>query len=152
VIKINCDLCGKVDENLKRAIVESTELNVCSTCSRFGKVLGPVSNNIPKPKISTIRNNEEKVELLIDDYTNIIKKGRESMGLSQKDFAKKINEKESVIHKIETGSIQPSLSLAKKLGKMLNIKLIEEYKETHESLKKSKDVGFTMGDFIKSRK
>ena len=95
---------------------------------------------------------EEKISLLVDDYPQIIKKSRESIGLTQKDFANKINEKESVIHKIETGTLEPSLELAKKLEKFLKIKLIEEHEESHEKFKKSKEEGFTLGDFIHVKK
>lgn len=152
MIRINCDLCGKIEENLKRAIIESIELNVCNECSRFGKVLGPVKEGFVKQSSRKIEPKEEKVELLVENYAEIIKRKRESMNLTQKDFANKINEKEATIHKIETGSLEPPLSLAKKLEKMLNIKLIEEHEERHAAFKKRKEEGFTLGDFIKLKK
>ena len=74
------------------------------------------------------------------------------IGLSQKDFASRINEKESMIHKIETGAFEPPLDLAKKLEKILGIKLVEEHLEKHEKFKRSKEGGFTLGDFIKVKK
>ena len=98
---------------------------------------------------NNLQEKEEKIELLVEGCADLIKKKRESMGISQKDFAIKINEKESMIHKIETGIFRPSISLAKKLGKFLGIKLIEEHQETHEKFKKPKEEGFTLGDFIK---
>ena len=158
MIRINCDLCGKVDERLNRTLIEGVELNVCSVCSKFGKVIAPVKRFSAKEqhkmfeKQSSIQKKEEKVELLVQDYSDIIKKKRESIGLSQKDFAKRINEKESVIHKIETGAFEPDLQLAKKLEKMLGVKLTEEYEERHESFKKKREGGFTLGDFIKIKK
>ena len=91
---------------------------------------------------------EEKIELIVENYADIIKKKRESMRLSQKDFASKLNEKESTVHHIETGRLEPSLALAKKLEKMLGIKIIEEYDENLELPKRRKDEGFTFGDFI----
>lgn len=154
MIKINCELCGKVDEIFNRALIEGVELNVCSGCSKFGKVLGPVKKDVIKaiPKEKGIEAKEEKIELLVENYAGIIKKKRESMGLSQKDFAKIINERESVVHKIETGNFEPQLSLAKKLEKVLRVKLVEEHEERHKIIKKRREESFTLGDFINIKK
>lgn len=155
MIRINCDLCGKVDERLSRTLIEGVELHVCSACSKFGKVLAPVKRYTPKEHhkmMQKMEEKEEKVDLLAEGYADIIKKRRESMGLTQKDFANKINEKESTIHKIEIGALEPSLYLAKKLEKALGVKLIEEYEEMHETLKSKKGEGFTLGDFIRIKK
>ena len=42
------------------------------------------------------------------------------MSMTQKQFAKYINLKESMLHKIETGSFEPPLDMAKKLEKILS--------------------------------
>ena len=156
VIQINCDLCGKVDERLNRALIEGVELNVCSACSKFGKIIAPVHRPSPKEQhkqyIKQQEKKGEKIEILVDNYADMIKKGRESMGLTQKDFANKINEKESIIHKIETGTFIPALSLAKKLEKILGVKLVEEHLEKHESIRRKKEEGFTLGDFINAKR
>ena len=157
MIRINCDLCGKVEENLARALIEGVELEVCSACSRFGKIISPVRRLSPKEQHKRFQKkvesqNEEKIELLVENYADIIKRKRESMGLTQKDFANKINEKESTIHKIESGTLEPQLSLSKKLEKALGVKIIEDYEEKHEALKRKKEEGFTLGDFIMAKK
>lgn len=158
MININCDLCGKVEENLNKTLIEGVELAVCSACSKFGKVIAPVKRYSPKEqhkqlqKQAQAEEKTEKMELLAENYQDIIKKSRESMGLTQKDFASRINEKESIIHKIETGAFEPSLSLAKKLEKALGIKLVEEHEEKHESFKRKQEEGFTLGDFIRIKK
>ena len=155
MIKINCDLCGKVDENLFRTLIEGVELNVCSACCKFGKILAPIKRYTPKEQHRMFQNRaekQEKIELLMENYAEIIKSKRESMGWSQKDFASRINEKESVVHNLETGNFEPQLSLAKKLEKILVIKIIEEHEEKHDVVKKRRDEGFTLGDFIKIKK
>jgi len=155
VIKINCDLCGKTTESLAKAIIEGVQLDVCSDCAKFGKVIEAVKRPSAKEQHKQYikqQAKEEKVELLVEDYAEIIKKKRESMGLTQKDFANRINEKDVTIHKIETGSFNPPLPLAKKLERFLGIKIIEQHEEKFESSRKNKDEGFTLGDFIKLKK
>ena len=156
MIKINCDLCGKIEERLNKALIEGVELIVCYECSKFGKVIAPIRKSINKEtikaKLKAQEESEEKIELLVENYAELIKKAREALGLSQKDFAKTVNEKESTIHKIEIGALEPQLALAKKLEKVLKIKLIEDYHEKHESKKKGRIGGFTLGDFIKLSK
>lgn len=154
MIKINCDLCGKVEGSLARALIEGVELDVCSTCGKFGKILAPVKRYSPKEQRKMLQKaepKEEKIALLAENYSGIIKQKRESMGLSQQDFAKKINEKESTVRHMETGTFEPSIPLAKKLEKMLGIRLVEEYEEKHESAKRKSEEGFTLGDFIKTK-
>ena len=152
MIKINCDLCGKTNSAFNRALIENVELTVCTDCSKFGKVIGTIKKEAPQPKKHITQHGkdapEEKIEVLVEDYPNIIRKRREAMGLTQKDFAFKINEKDSLVHKIETGNFHPSLDMARKLEKILGIKLIEEYSEKKENVKASKREGFTLGDFI----
>lgn len=156
MIKINCDLCGKTIESLAKAIIEGVQLDVCSDCAKFGKVISQPRRPSAKEQVARIKKQyekkEERIELLVDDYANLIKRKRESMGMSQKDFAAKISEKESIVHKIETGSFEPDLALARKLEKSLGIKLTEAYEEKHEDSKKTKSEGFTLGDFIKLNK
>ena len=156
MIKINCDLCGKTETDLNRAIIEGVELNVCNDCGKFGKILAPVKRYSPKEqhKMSLkTAPKEEKIELLAEDYPEIIKKRREAMGLSQKDFALRISEKESIVHHIETGSFMPPIQMARKLEKILGVKLVEDYEERREAQGKNrKEEGFTLGDFIKIKK
>ncbi|MBI2101958.1 TIGR00270 family protein [Candidatus Woesearchaeota archaeon] len=152
---INCDLCGKRVEILAKAVIEGVQLDVCSDCARFGKVVQQPKRLDAKSQIRQMQKSpqkEEKMELLVENYAEIIRKRRESMGLTQKDFAGKISEKEATVHKIETGALAPPLSLAKKLERFLGVRLVEEYEESHETPKGREINGFTLGDFINVRK
>ncbi len=144
---MGCDMCGRQAE-LYRAVIEDVELNVCESCAKFGKVVGRREAEL-KPGKRFSEQKSEKMELIVDNFSGLIKKKREDLKLTQKEFAQKINEKESVIHKIETGGLEPSLALARKLEKMLKIKLVEEHEEVHEKAQKNREEGFTIGDFIK---
>src|SRR3989338_6849524 len=148
-----CDMCGNPGK-LFKTIVEGTELSVCQECSRFGKVVGIIKQSVVRQESE--RKSEEPetevMELLVEDYAEKIRKKRESLGLNQGEFAKKLNEKESLIQKIEAGHFEPSIGLAKKISRILQIKLVEEYEERHEKQPRPKAVGFTLGDFIKIKK
>ena len=158
MIEINCDLCGKTEETLVRAVIESVELDVCSACAKFGKVIANVHRPTAKEQHKQfkakmqIKSEEERMELLVEDYSTIIKKKRESLGMTQKDFAARISEKESIVHNIETGHMEPQIDLARKLERLLGVKLVEHHEEKHNQVKSKTGGGFTLGDFIKVRK
>ena len=94
---------------------------------------------------------KEIIQKIVDDFAEKIRIKREKLGLKQEDFAKSISEKESVIHKLETGEFHPSLELAEKLEKILKIKLIEEYEEEYQPQTKT-DLTTTIGDLVQIRK
>ena len=146
---MNCDLCGKNSE-LFKARIENAIMNVCSKCSKFGEVIERVievnENKVVKNKIE-----EELIELIKEGYGLIIKKAREKLGLTQEELAKKINEKASLIHKLENELIEPSLELAEKLEKFLKIKLIEYYKDKKDKLITSGSGKMTIGDLLNAK-
>ncbi|AJF62602.1 MAG: hypothetical protein QT11_C0001G0459 [archaeon GW2011_AR20] len=139
----NCELCGR-SEILTKAIIESSLLNVCENCAKFGKAILVKQHAAAKP---LKQKTTEIINIINPDYPGIIKNAREKLGMKQEDLAKKIDEKLSVMHKLETGNLQPTLLLAKKLEKILNIKLIEVYQETNEKLN-LKDSTLTIGDLV----
>ncbi len=147
---MNCELCG-TEGNLYKVLIENTELNVCEKCSKFGKLLGRISTQKAQYTTKTIQK-EEKSLLIVQNSGDLIRKKREQLGLSQKDFALKIAEKESIVHKIEVGSIEPNMELAAKLEKALGIRLIEESKEERTPITRQKTEGLTFGDMVKVRK
>ncbi len=154
---MQCDLCGK-EEYLVKTMIEGTELKVCKACSRFGRVIRAPQvphHLIQKPIQKQVQQvpTVEVMELVKDDYAELIKKKREQLHLTQEEFAKKLNEKESFLQGIESGKHFPSIELAKKLEKVLNIVLIEEHRELHEktNLKEKSNV-LTFGDIIKIKK
>ncbi|MBW2982481.1 multiprotein bridging factor aMBF1 [Candidatus Woesearchaeota archaeon] len=152
---MQCDMCGS-EERLFKTNIEGTILNVCRACSKFGKVISEIKEPEKiKPKKIIITKSEpetEIIEIVVNDFAEKIRSRREKLGLKQEDFAKRISEKESVIHKLEIGEFKPSLELARKLEKTLNIKLIEEYEEEHKTSTKTDTEIPTIGDLIKIRK
>lgn len=141
----SCELCGKGGD-LVSAYIEGVRLKVCSTCSEYGKV---IQEKFVKPVEKKDIKVEEVVDVVLDDYSNIVKKARETKGLSQKDLAYKLNEKESIIAKMEQGNIKPDLDLARKLERFLGIKLILKEKIAEPPVLQVKTSGLTIGDFLK---
>ena len=97
----------------------------------------------------------ESAESIVDNYSDMIRSARQKMQLEQNVFALKLAEKESLIHAIETGKHEPSISLAKKIEKLLGIKLVEniEAKSDSDVLKQFKQkpapgAKLTLGDII----
>ena len=135
---MECEICGKPvpENNPIRAKIEGSVMVVCKECSK----LGTIQKAPPKPKFrqqpkgkkqNTARNrnysrNDEPTEELIEDFAIEIRKARESKNWSREDLGKKINERVSVITRIETGKMTPDTKLTKKLEKALNIKLLEK--------------------------
>ena len=140
-------MCGS-EGKLYKTTIEDAQLNVCHECSKFGKVTGIIEQKQAE-KVTESASQIEVIEIIVEDYAEKIRKKRESLGLKQEEFAKKISEKESLIQKIESGHIEPSIGLAKKIGSFLKIKLTEEHEETHEKQATTKTGSFTIGDFIK---
>lgn len=144
-----CEMCGSRESAFK-AVIEGTEMNVCRNCSGFGRIVAEAKRSIvKKPKRLNPETVEVTVRMIVPNYSQLIRNEREKLGLSQKEFAIRIKEKDSLIHNIETKKFEPSIKLAEKIERFLKIKLIEEYKEKKEGLQKVKSGEFTIGDFIK---
>ncbi|GEM_PF-118247 len=161
-----CDLCGKM-VSLVQAIIEGTELSVCEACSKHGKIIRKqmYAQNVSHQKTTQQKSMQghtatpvktpvqETILDIVKEYGHIIKESREKRQLTQDDFARLLNEKVTLLQKIEAGLAKPTIALAKKLEHALAIKLIEEVKdETQYESSKGKKEAFTLGDFIKIKK
>lgn len=61
-----------------------------------------------------------------EGFSSIIKRTREKLGLTQEELGRKLGEKTSLISKLETGKLKPSIPLARKIEHILKVKIIEE--------------------------
>jgi putative transcription factor len=157
---MQCDMCGK-NTNLYRTKIEGAELNLCKECGIHGKVIGSVKTK------EEIKFEEQKVreflerkktpkeietnERIVENFSEIMRRKREKMGLTQEEFAKKLNERESIIHNIEKGTFYPPISLARKLERQLDIKLVDETK-FDVKIEHSGGENMTIGDILNTRK
>jgi putative transcription factor len=151
---MNCEMCG-TEADLFKTNIEGTFMNVCQQCSKYGKVVESLRKEPARQKKKVfveVKAKKEILEVIVPDYAELIRKAREKLSMKQEEFAKKVNEKESQIHKMETGAMTPSLKTAKKLEKMLNIRLTEEYVERENPVVKGKESVMTLGDLVKIKK
>lgn len=159
-----CEVCGKQTQMLRVVSIEGSELNACPECARFGV------ERSPKPKRSTaepvhvseaLEKREKRAQTrdvlqdmpdeLVTDFGQRIRKARERLAWTPEDLGKKINEKKSVILKLESGQMRPDDALTRKLERFLSIKLKE--KPTQISAPRaSGQRGLTLGDLIKIEK
>jgi putative transcription factor len=150
-------MCGSKEAAFV-ADIEGSLLNVCSVCGEYGTIKSRVIIEQPESKtedqaINTTSEPEKEImQIITSNYSKLIRDKREQLSLKQEDFAMKINEKASLIHKMETGEFEPSMELARKLEKFLNIKLVETHEEIRKPIVHEKSGSFTLGDFIKVKK
>jgi putative transcription factor len=158
---MQCELCGKEAKKLIAVRIEGVEMQVCEECAKFGvspksysrkpKILGkgaPQTNQ--SRRLRPKRDLFDSLKTVVEDYGNIIKKGRMKKGIDLKELAKRVGIKESTLHKIERNELEPEEKYVKRLEKELNISLYEEGEQDY-SMSSSRDE-FTLGDFIKIKK
>ncbi len=162
---MRCEVCGrKIHGNQLLAEIEGARLTVCTECSKHGRIIPrqeikiktapPSQKGLPNAPIFARKRPEAKVEItqeVIEGYPSKIRLAREKLGLSHEELGKKINEKESVLRKLETGKIEPNDMLVTKLEHALKIKLltpIAQEDNKKETAKTAQSHELTLGDLF----
>ncbi len=160
-----CEMCGKNVTFLRKVTIEGVPLEVCSECAKFGieaKKDVPKEEG-PKPIIAQRLEEREKrgrprdvlekgdKEDLVEDYGARIRIAREQAGMTQKDLAMKINERVTILSKIESNQMRPDDKIISKLQKELGIVLKEKVFEV-VAAKESARATLTLADHIKMQK
>ena len=162
-----CEICGREvlnERDCKRVVVEGSVLQVCPDCYRklvsSGKAK-PYVEESKKPLVVASRSKRvmtgagrgfgEEFEI-VEDYAKRIREARERLGWTQAVLASKIKESENTIKRIESGRLKPSLELARRLEKVLGIKLIERTAEEPLETGRGDEDYFTVGDLIRVSK
>ena len=167
-----CEMCGKESEFTKTISIEGTHLKVCKECSRFGEGAegkGGVTKKgaVPSGQSHTMASErlearerrmrtrsiyqEEETTDLIPEYSKVIREARMARDWKQEVLAAKINEKTSVIAKLENGTLRPNDALLKKLEHELNIKLTEKVAVIKPEGGHGQGKTLTLGDMIKKK-
>jgi len=141
-------------------------MTVCEICSKHGKLVWEEETK-PKPisqkakvqltfRVPVKRPLQPPAETgleLVEGFDAKIRQAREKLGLSHEDLGKKINEKVSLLRKIETRKMTPDIMLSTKLEHVLKIKLIvpaseEKSKAPSTAVAKTASAELTFGDLI----
>ena len=152
-------MCGAEVPHTKNVAIEGTILSVCNDCAKFGdEVAAPVVRRGSMPPVIAQRLEARKRRLtprdvyadagqeeLAEDFPQRIRRAREERGWKQADLGAKINEKVSVIAKLESGTISPNDALVRKLEHHLGIKLKERV-QPMAMKKAAPSGGLTLGD------
>jgi putative transcription factor len=139
-----CEICGTEIEGKAHYIaIGSSKLRVCKTCARYGTAVTEDAKVQVKTKTSVDSEQAKQAKLtqakrrlyeqmdheieevleIDDDYGRKIKAAREKAGLKQAELAQRINEKQSLLRKIEHEEIMPTDEVRKKIERLLKISL-----------------------------
>jgi putative transcription factor len=148
-----CEICGTEEDTLTTIRIDGAKLEACSNCNTMGEVVGDVepssedeenTENYTEPDddyqsqsytsqqyqmaseaehANAPSSFEDDVEELVYNYDERIRKSREQMGKSREEVAANINEKTSLIERLERGKSLPSEKVRRKLENELDIEL-----------------------------
>ena len=140
-----CPICGgKIWGRGQKVLIEGAKITVCQSCSQYGvkiknapSALDKVNKNYPDAftpakKKAYSREIDSGLEI-VADYVKRIRNVRSSRGLNQDQFAQKLNEKPSLLRRIESGKVEPTIKLAKKIEQVYGITLVKKVDEIEPS-------------------
>ena len=166
--EIECPLCGGKIWKAQRVIIEGAKLTVCQSCAQHGtKIIqkeklsykkSPPSQRAKTGSTKNVFQSRKNIEPSIEivpDYAKKIRNARMKSKLNQEQFAQKLNEKPSLIRRIESGKVEPTIKLAKKIEKVYNTSLLKTTDDVQVNTVKymKRKGGSTLGDiaFIKKK-
>lgn len=142
-----CEMCGTDVEERRKVRVEGSVLELCERCQKFGTLLeppvvagvpagpaAPVRGAPPGARVAPRARRLEERDLykeipemeLADDWPKRIRLAREKLAWTPEEFGKRLNEKKSVVLKIEAGHFRPPDQTIHKIEQMLKIRLRAE--------------------------
>lgn len=151
---MRCEICGKkLPSRPIRVKIDGSIMQTCNDCSKFGKVQKePPRPAKPRTPPSRPRSREPSYEVS-EDYNALIRTARESNNWSREELAQKLNEKSSVINRIESSKMVPDIKLARKIERLLKIQILEKVEdEQQEDGVSSTKGGTTIGDIAMIKK
>ncbi|MDD1724335.1 MAG: multiprotein bridging factor aMBF1 [Methanospirillum sp.] len=166
IAKMQCEMCGAEAKGpLKRIKIEGAELSVCNACAKYGtEVQGTPRSSAAqsvrpsgspaagKAPVHRTRDVFDRMEGdLVEDYPDRIRDARMKVGMTQKDLALAMMERELLVKKIEKGELKPEDEVRKKLEKILSIRLLDDSSSEPADLHHSR-MTTTMGDVIRIKK
>jgi len=156
---MECELCGRHVERRLSMKIEGTVMEVCSGCARYGervkeKKISPSAPSWQRPirKTSSSPPKDFTTTELFDDYPTIIREAREQKGLTQEQLGQLLNERVSVINRIEVGKMRPAEKLVRKLENTLNVKIAGKVESEKVSSQSTAKKDLTLGDIVEIKR
>jgi len=136
-----CEMCGKETATTYKIEIEGSILRACESCRRFGKLLEPLivgsatpeahPRNVPIGTAPRARRSLEERDVfsevpemeLAADWGHRIRVARESRNWTPEELGKRLNEKKSLVLKLESGSFRPNDATIRKVETLLKIRL-----------------------------
>lgn len=162
---MQCELCGAtVAGPGKKVRIEGADLQVCMACARYGTEVqqprtGPrsyaPSSAAARPTPVRRRRDlfDQLVGELVEDYGERIRTARVGKGMTTKELALAIKERELLIKKIEKGELVPEDEVRAKIEKALGIRLLDVPEEAiARERKEQQRISTTLGDVLSFKK
>jgi len=157
-----CEMCGsKIAGRPYRALVDGVEMVLCVSCylklTKSGRAKplparAEKKREAPKRRKPATRKISLELYDIVEDYDERIRRAREAKGWTTAVLAQKLRISESMLKKIESGKMKPSIDLARKMEKLLRIQLLEPV-EIEEEVDYTGPPGtVTLGDVVVVRK
>lgn len=164
---MQCELCGAtVTGSGKKVRIEGADLQVCMACARYGTEVqqprtGPrrYAPTTPAARTGTPPARRRRdlfdqlVGELVDDYGERIRSARTAKGMTTKDLALVVKERELLIKKIEKGELVPEDEVRTKIEKALGIRLLDVPEEAiAQERREQQRLSTTLGDVLSFKK
>jgi len=170
-------MCGADEASLTTTKVEGAELELCENCQGFGTTVETQQSSSSTSKYSTSSSSGtsgssggstggsagsggstrrkkdmfDDMDELAGDYDDRIREAREAEGVTQEELADDLNEKASLIRKLERGDILPSDDVKAKLEKKLEITLTEGTDVDDTEWSSGSGQSMTLGDVVERK-
>lgn len=135
-----CEMCGQDVPATTAVRVESSVLQLCPNCSKFGVAIAPpvvpAGSGPPPPRpgmritpraARSVAERDLYTEMpdmeLAPDWGRRIRVAREALLWTPEELGKRLNEKKSVVLKLESGSFRPPDGTIRKVERLLHIRL-----------------------------
>ena len=171
MVEAYCDICGSSIPGQPLVVeVEGAALALCPNCARRyasakgvkivggqpqqGQVRVYRSTGRSGSTTRIVRQPQGRIDRLevVEDYAQLIRSARESLGMSREALAKVLGVKESIVRRIEDGQLVPDIELARRIERVLGVRLVREAEEAPYEPVKGGRFELTLGDVVTIRR
>lgn len=159
----NCELCGAEKTALRSVKMGRATVEACTRCidamglQTVAPLRPPTQSSTPSGSSHGGYSGLGKAgrdimhrgsKELRDDFSKVIREGREKKGWDKRELARRLAEKVNLIQAAESGK-EPTDALIKKLERTLGITLMVDVKpDENRMVGQSESRGMTLGDFL----